>query len=111
MIDSKKIGVVIPCYMGGEVAINVTKEAIEIVDLVVLVDDACPLSTGKKLQERLNSPKLHVLYHKRNQGVGAATKRGFQWLLDQGCDIIVKLDSDAQMDPRYFKDDFANYQQ
>ena len=32
-------------------------------------------------------------------GVGGATKRGFEWLLDHECEIIIKIDADNQMKP------------
>ena len=57
MINDKKIGVAIPCYMGGTTAIDVVKETIKYADLVVLVDDDCPLGTGRKLESKIDSDK------------------------------------------------------
>jgi dolichol-phosphate mannosyltransferase len=40
-----------------------------------------------------------VLRNDSNQGVGGATLRGYRAALDHGAEIIVKIDSDGQMDP------------
>ena len=31
--------------------------------------------------------------------MGGATKKGFEWLMDQDCEIILKIDADYQMYP------------
>ncbi len=100
MDNDIKIGVAIPCFMGGEKAIQVVKDCIEFADSIVFVDDACPLKTGKALRSQINSSKLHIIYNKSNMGVGGSTKKGFYWLLGQGCKIILKIDADGQMDPK-----------
>ena len=94
-----KIGAVIPCYMGGDITIKLVKEVLKYADIVVLVDDHCPLKTGRKLSKILKNPNLHIIFNKRNLGVGGATKKGFYKLLEERCDIILKIDADNQMNP------------
>jgi len=96
---SNKIGAVIPCYMGGDITIKLVQEVLKYVDIVVLVDDLCPLRTGTKLSKIYKNSNLHIIFNKRNLGVGGATKKGFCRLLDEGCDIILKIDADNQMNP------------
>ena len=42
---------------------------------------------------------MRVLYHKHNRGAGGAAKTGYRAALDDGMDIIIKVDGDGQMDP------------
>jgi len=98
-LTKSKVGVVIPCYIGGDVTIQMVSQVIKYADLVVVVDDCCPLNTGNKLLKKNISPKVNVIHNKQNMGVGGATKRGFEWLLDHDCEIIIKIDADNQMKP------------
>ena len=66
---------------------------------MVLVDDQCPLKTGKKIIKEGFDSKVHVIFNKNNLGVGGSTKKGVAWLLEQDLDIILKMDADYQMYP------------
>ena len=94
-----KIGCVIPCYKGGSVTLQLVKKLFEIVDLIVLIDDCCPLNTGKRVLKEFSDKKLIVLINKINKGVGFSTIKGFKTLIKNECDIIVKIDADGQMNP------------
>ena len=95
----KTIGVVIPCFMGGDMTLKLVEDLKRFADLIVLVDDKCPLKTGKKIKNKFNENKIEVIFNKENLGVGGATKKGFDFLLKKGCEIIIKMDADYQMDP------------
>jgi glycosyltransferase involved in cell wall biosynthesis len=43
--------------------------------------------------------RVRVLRNETNLGVGGATLRGYRAALDDGMDIVVKMDGDGQMDP------------
>ncbi len=96
----KKIGVVIPCFMGGDITLKLVEDLKIFADLIVLVDDKCPLRTGKKIKKKFNEPKIEIIFNQENLGVGGATKIGFDFLLKEGCEIIIKMDADYQMDPK-----------
>lgn len=66
---------------------------------IFVVDDACPEHSGRHLEDNCLDQRLTVLYHAENQGVGGAVMTGYQAALNAGCDILVKLDGDGQMDP------------
>ena len=99
MIGKHSIGVAIPCYMSGKQAIKTVQQTLKFADYIVAIDDACPINTGKLIKSYVNSEKLYIIYNKVNQGVGGATKLGFDWLMKNNCDIILKIDSDGQMNP------------
>jgi len=47
----------------------------------------------------MNNPKLIILRHINNQGVGGAMLSGYSKAIQLGSDIIIKVDGDDQMDP------------
>ncbi|MGE5347037.1 MAG: glycosyltransferase family 2 protein [Acidithiobacillales bacterium] len=65
---------------------------------VLVVNDASPDNLGSVL-DRIADPRMTVLTHPENRGVGAAMKTGFARALELRAEIVVKLDSDGQMDP------------
>jgi glycosyltransferase involved in cell wall biosynthesis len=65
-----------------------------------VIDDACPDGSGRWVEEHTRDPRVKVIYHEKNRGVGGAVKTGYQAALEAGADIIVKVDGDGQMDPR-----------
>jgi dolichol-phosphate mannosyltransferase len=99
-----KKAVVIPCYKVSA-KLPALLEAIpdDIVDYVIIVDDACPEQSGR-LAERLKKKNCIVLYHDKNQGVGGAVITGYVKALELGCEIIIKMDGDGQMSPAYLND-------
>lgn len=97
MLNDKKIAVVIPCYKTSQQICAVIEQMPAFVDNIIVVDDACPEGSGA-LVEALNNPKVKLLSHQKNQGVGAAMTTGFKYALELQTDIIVKVDGDGQMD-------------
>ena len=69
------------------------------VDLIYAVDDKCPEGSGAHLRDTVDDPRLTVLFHETNRGVGGAVKTGYRAALDAGADIMVKVDGDGQMAP------------
>jgi glycosyltransferase involved in cell wall biosynthesis len=93
---------VIPTYKARATICTVVQKARRYVDVVVVVDDACPQRSGELVEEQFQGePWLIVVRHAVNRGVGGATKTGFAKALEIGADIIVKLDADDQMDASY----------
>lgn len=69
------------------------------VDSIVAIDDGSSDETCEKLS-RIRDPRLVVLRHPRNQGVGAATKTGYRYSMQDCADLIAVMDGDGQMDGR-----------
>lgn len=105
MPDAARIAVVIPTYNAAGSIANVLARIPASVSLVIVVDDRCPQKSGD-LVEREYPPggRVTVLRHDENRGVGGATKTGYVFALQQGADIVVKLDSDGQMLPEILED-------
>ncbi|WP_020675365.1 glycosyltransferase family 2 protein [Geopsychrobacter electrodiphilus] len=95
-----RIAVIIPCYkVGGQVRSVLSSIGPE-VNMIYLVDDACPENSGGQAQQGVTDSRLKVLRHTENLGVGGAMLTGYKQALEEGCDIVVKLDGDGQMDPK-----------
>lgn len=97
-----KKAIVIPAYKVSETIVDVINSIPDDVDEVIVVDDACPESSGR-IAEGSGRKNLLVLYHDNNQGVGGAVITGYKKALELGCDIIIKMDGDGQMDPAYIQ--------
>ena len=103
MRDQPRIAVVIPCYRVREKVLGVVQSVIEQADFIFAVDDKCPEESGTYLREICREPKLTILFHEENQGVGGAMITGFRAALEAGADIVVKMDGDGQMEAKYLK--------
>ncbi len=95
-----KIGVVIPAYKVAKQICVVIQSLPSIVEHIIVVDDKCPYFSGKEAQ-KLSDRRIEVLYHKQNTGVGGAVVTGYKKAMELGCDIVIKIDGDGQMNPSY----------
>jgi dolichol-phosphate mannosyltransferase len=98
-LATRRIAVVIPCYREKHQILEVLSKFDGAIDHIIVVDDACPDKTGDFVRENFTDPRLHVIVHKSNQGVGGATLTGYAKAIELEADIIVKVDGDGQMDP------------
>ncbi len=94
-----RVAVVIPCYRERERILSVIEAVPARVARIFVVDDGCPDGTGAKVEAECGDPRVAVLRHDRNRGVGAATVTGYRAALAEGAEIVVKIDGDGQMDP------------
>lgn len=95
-----KLAIVIPCFRAADTLGWVLDRIGSEADTVYLVDDACPQGSVTKVMAGRSDPRLRPLFLPENQGVGGAVKAGYRAAMQDGHDIVVKLDSDGQMDPR-----------
>jgi glycosyltransferase involved in cell wall biosynthesis len=93
-----RIHVVIPAYnVAGRIG-GVLKGLPEFVDAITVVDDGSHDGTAEAACAA-SDPRIRVLRHTVNQGVGGAMISGFLDALASGDGIVVKVDGDGQMDP------------
>jgi glycosyltransferase involved in cell wall biosynthesis len=93
------VAVVIPCFQVKRQILSVIDAIAPEVQRIYVVDDGCPQNTGSHVEEHCGDPRVQVLYHPENRGVGGAVITGYQQALADGVDVIVKIDGDGQMDP------------
>jgi len=93
------VAVVIPCYKVQSFILPLIEQIGQEIDLIYVVDDACPHSTGQYVQEHCQDQRVKVIFHHKNQGVGGAVISGYHQALQDDASIIIKMDGDGQMNP------------
>lgn len=96
---SPTVAVVVPCYRVRDQVLGVLASLGPDVDRVYCVDDGCPDGSGDLIEEEVSDPRVRVVRHDENRGVGAATLTGYGAAIRDGATVIVKVDGDGQMDP------------
>ena len=94
----KTLAVVIPCYRVTAHIADVVAGIGPEVSMIFAVDDACPEGSGQFIRENITDPRVHVLFHEHNRGVGGAVMSGYRAAMEAGADIVVKVDGDGQME-------------
>lgn len=95
-----RVAVVIPCFRVTRHILGVLEGIGDWAHAVYCVDDACPEGSGDVIEGGCRDPRVRVVRRPQNGGVGAATMTGYQAAIADGCDVLVKIDGDGQMDPR-----------
>ncbi len=93
------VAVVIPCYRVKDHILEVISRIGPEVATIFIVDDKCPMETGRHVEAHCKDPRVEVIYHRQNLGVGGATMSGYLAALSAEAGIVVKIDGDGQMDP------------
>ncbi len=99
-----RISAVIPCYKVKSQILEVIAGIGPEVSVIFAVDDACPEGTGAYVEENCGDPRVRVITHEKNLGVGGAVMTGYRAAIDDGAQVIVKIDGDGQMDPGLIPD-------
>lgn len=102
MFNNQKIAVIIPTYKAENHLRQVIEGLPQIIDHIIVVNDKCPQGSGNIAVElQTGDPRIIVLFHEINQGVGGSMITGYRKAIELGCDVMVKMDSDDQMDPAF----------
>ena len=98
MYRSKKIALTIPCR-NEERLIGPTLESVpESIDRIYVVDDGSTDGTRERVDKRRAvDPRVELLVHEENQGVGQAIITGYQQSSKDSYDITVVVGGDNQM--------------
>lgn len=99
MYKDKIIGIVIPYFNDLKHIHTVIKKIPDFIDIIIIVDDKSSESLPT-----FKSEKIKIIRNIKNLGVGGATITGFKKILDFNPFVVVKMDADDQMDPRYLPD-------
>jgi glycosyltransferase involved in cell wall biosynthesis len=98
MLEGKRVAVVVPAF-DEERLIGTTLSGLpEFVDRVYVVDDASGDGTADQARAS-GDPRVEVISHERNQGVGAAILTGYRRALEEEIDVTCVMAGDNQMDP------------
>jgi len=75
---SKTLAVIIPCYRVTGHVIDVIDRIGADVSMIFAVDDACPDKSGQHILKNTKDPRVQVLFHEKNKGVGGAVMTGYR---------------------------------
>jgi len=100
MYKGARIAAVVPAFREERMIGRVIETMPDFVDFIVIVDDCSPDDTSGAAS-KVGDPRVTVIRHEVNQGVGGAIITGHRAALDLGSDVNVIMAGDAQMDPDY----------
>ena len=98
MIEGKRVAVVVPSF-DEEKLLPVTLAGIpDFVDRIYVVDDASRDGTAAAARSAAD-PRVELIVHDRNRGVGAAIVTGYKRAIEERVDVTCVMAADNQMDP------------
>ena len=98
MLEGKRVAVVVPAFDEERLVGETIRGIPEFVDRILVVDDASRDGTID-VAEAVGDPRVEVLRHERNAGVGAAIATGYRRALEEDTDVTCVMAADNQMDP------------
>jgi glycosyltransferase involved in cell wall biosynthesis len=100
VIEGKQIAVVVPAHNEEELLPVTLASVPDFVDRIIVVDDASRDGTsGRAHTAAAADPRIAVLAHEANGGVGAAILTGYKRALEERIDVTCVMAADNQMDP------------
>jgi len=97
--QNERIAVIIPSYKVIKHIQGVIDEIPDFIWRIYVVDDLCPEKSGEFVEKNIVDDRVKVIYHQVNKGVGGAVMSGYQVGIEEGAEIMIKIDGDGQMDP------------
>ena len=97
-----KISIVIPCYNEAETIEKIVQAvlAAPLPNLeIIIVDDCSRDGTKELLYKKISHLVDQIIYHKKNQGKGAALRSGFANVTG---DIVIIQDADLEYNPQEY---------
>lgn len=98
MWRGRVVAVVMPAYGEARLIQRTLARVPSYVDRVVVVDDASVDATPERVRD-FGDPRVQLIRHETNRGVGAAIVTGYQQALADGAELLVVMAADDQMDP------------
>ena len=100
MYEGRRIAAVVPAHNESAHIARVITTMPELVDLIVIVDD-CSTDDTYDRAVAVGDPRVTVIQHEENQGVGGAIITAHRTAMELGADVDVVMAGDGQMDPDY----------
>src|SRR3954447_9922478 len=98
MLEGKRVAVVVPAHNEEGLIVATLQGVPGFVDRIYVVDDASTDATAERART-FEDPRVEVIVHDRNRGVGAAIVTGYKRALTERIDATAVLAGDNQMDP------------
>ncbi|MCZ7589001.1 MAG: glycosyltransferase family 2 protein [Gaiella sp.] len=98
MVEGKRVAVVVPAFQEELLVADTIRGIPDFVDTIVVVDDRSQDATAERARAT-GDPRLEVLEHGENRGVGGAIATGYARCRELGIDVTCVMAADNQMDP------------
>ncbi len=98
MVEGKRVAVVVPAFEEELLVADTIRGIPDFVDVILVVDDRSSDATVERARET-GDPRLEVIVHDENQGVGGAIATGYARCRELGVDVSCVMAADNQMDP------------
>lgn len=98
--QNMRVAVVVPAYNEEKLIARTISTMPDFVDHIVVIDDASSDETASEAIAA-GDPRMVLIRHEDNTGVGGAVCDGHLEALRLGCDVSVVMAGDGQMDPAY----------
>lgn len=97
MVEGKSVAVVVPAYDEELLVVSTIQGIPDFVDRIIVVDDASSDATAERA--RAADPRVELVAHEENRGVGAAIVSGYERAIEDEVDVTCVMAADNQMDP------------
>jgi glycosyltransferase involved in cell wall biosynthesis len=97
MYDGKTLAVVVPAYNEEALIASTVARVPDFVDRIIVVNDGSADATAERAGGA--DPRVEVVGHERNEGVGAAIVTGYRRAVAEEVDVTCVMAADGQMDP------------
>ena len=98
MLEGKRVAVVVPAFDEERLVGQTIRGIPDFVDRIYVVDDASRDGTTAQA-EAVGDPRVQLIRHEKNSGVGAAIATGYRLALEEEIDVTCVMAADNQMDP------------
>jgi glycosyltransferase involved in cell wall biosynthesis len=98
MLEGKRVGVVVPAHNEEHLIVPTIQGIPGFVDKIYVVDDRSTDETVERARSA-GDPRVEVIVHEQNRGVGGAIVTGYKRALADRMDATAVMAGDNQMDP------------
>jgi glycosyltransferase involved in cell wall biosynthesis len=98
MLEGKRVAVVVPAFDEERLVGETIRGIPDFVDRIYVIDDASRDGTTA-VAEAVGDPRVQLIRHETNSGVGAAIATGYRGALEEEVDVTCVMAADNQMDP------------
>jgi glycosyltransferase involved in cell wall biosynthesis len=98
VLDGKRVAVVVPAHDEEHLVTTTLGSIPGFVDRVIVVNDGSSDETAARVRA-FGDPRVELVEHERNRGVGAAIVTGYKRALEEDLDVVCVMAADNQMDP------------
>jgi glycosyltransferase involved in cell wall biosynthesis len=98
MLEGKTVAVVVPAHNEEQLIVSTLQGIPGFVDRIYVIDDCSSDATAERARS-VADPRVEVIEHDRNRGVGGAIVTGYKRALAARIDATAVMAGDNQMDP------------